>query len=71
MARLIRWQCLMLNSEWDHDELANMRPWARNFELVGHGSDESVLEAKRTTSVMTLLDNLTAETAITGRRLVG
>lgn len=59
VAKLLRWQCLMLNGDWDQEALTEMRRISRrNFELVGPGSDASAEDAKGTADTLRLITTL-------------
>lgn len=61
VAKLIRWQCLQFNGQWDQEALNEMRAIARyKFELVGVGSDAVADEHKAIGDLMALTRSITA-----------
>ena len=58
VAKMIRWHCLMLNGEWDHDALHELQSIARSkLELVGAGSDQHENSFQRREDVIEILSS--------------
>jgi hypothetical protein len=55
VAKMIRWHCLMMNGQWDHETLNEMRAIARyKFELVGVGSDALIESCRATGDILAI-----------------